>query len=96
MTNEIHPAVDARKVQIRQEAESAEKLSREKANRSLRIRAIISAAAVALLCLFAATGLMAWGLALPFIAATGCWLAVWFGAWLQFMFAEGGLLDARK
>lgn len=96
MINEIHPAVEAKNVQATRDAKTTKKLSREKANRSLRLRAIIAASLVVIFYLFAATGLMAWVLALPFIAATGVWLAVWFGAWLQFTFAEGGLLDVRK
>lgn len=96
MYNEIHPAVDALRVNARREAEAAEKLGRKKAKRAMFIRAIIATSLILILYLLAVPGLMSWYIALPLIAAVGVWLAVWFGAWLQFMFAEGGLLDVIK
>lgn len=91
---EIHPAVDAAKIRARRDAETAKKQSRKKATRVLLLRAIIASSVAAACLLFAIFDLMAWALAVPLIAIAGVWLSVWFGAWLQFRFAEGGLLDA--
>ncbi len=91
---EIHPAVDAGSILARRDARAAEKLRCKKANRALRLRSII-ACSVSVACLvFALFDLMAWALAFPITLIACVWLSVWVGAWLQFRFAEGGLLDA--
>lgn len=94
---EIHPSVDAAKIQARLEAMAAKKENHEKANRALRIRVIAASIAVMVLCLFGGLGLISWVLAAPLLLATGIWVAIWFGAWLQFKYAYGGgLLNGIK
>lgn len=95
--NEIHPAVDATRVQARREAKVAAIENRKKANQALQVRAVAAAIAVAVLCLLGGVGLMSWVLALPLILTTGFWIAIWFGAWLQYRYAYGGgLLNGIK
>lgn len=77
------------------EADAAKQRRQRKADRALRIRAIAAAITVAVLCLLGGLGLVAWPLVAVLIASTGVWLSLWLGAWLQFSFGEGGLLDVR-
>lgn len=77
------------------EADAAKQRRQRKADRVLRIRAIAAAITVAVLCLLGGLDLVAWPLAGVLILATGVWLAIWFGAWLQYSLVEGGLLRVR-
>ena len=95
MMNEIHPAVEAANVQKRRafteknQAASAYK----KATRALLIRAWFVAALVAGCWLALIFDLVAWQIALPFEILAVVWLAFWAGAWVQFRFCKGGLLE---
>ena len=82
-------------VRASREADAAKKRRQRKADRVLRIRAISAAIIVAVLGLFGGLGLVSWWLAIFLILVTDVWLAIWFGAWLQFSFVEGGLLNVR-
>ena len=65
---------------------------RKAATRSLLIRAAISVTIILLLWLAAGFNLIVWGLAWPLQVGVMLWFVIWFGAWLQFMFGDRGLL----
>ena len=91
--NEIHPSVDA--TVIASEQNKLLRKKQRKALRSLVLRALIGAAIILVLWLFAVLGWVVAPLAFFLEFGVAVWVAVWFGAWLQFRFAEGGLLDAE-
>ena len=72
-------------------ASLARKAARRVATKQLLIRAAVVFALV--LSLGLADAFIDWRLVLTFQCAALVWLAAWFGAWLQFMFAKGGLLE---
>lgn len=90
MVNEIHPAVEAGNVQKRHA--DLNRRFRKKATRALLVRLVIALFLIAALWTCLAFGLMALQLVIPLEAVVMIWLAVWFGAWLQLMFAREGLL----
>lgn len=69
---------------------------RKRATRSLILRALFVVAAVVLLCIAQVAGLIDFRLAVALSGIVSGWLCVWAGAWLQFMFADGGLLSVTK
>lgn len=94
-TPEINPAVEAGNVQARRGAESVVdyRKIRRTATRTLLIRALTAVGIVAGLWLAQRADLIAWQLAVPCQTATMVWFAVWFGAWLQFMWCKEGLMQ---
>lgn len=93
MFGTINAHADA--VRAAREADAAKQRRQRKADRVLRIRAISAAIIVAVLGLLGGLGLVSWWLAIFLILVTDVWLAIWFGAWLQYSLAEGGLLRVR-
>ena len=94
MMNEIHPAVEAGNVQKRRgftEMHQAAK-AYKKATRALLIRALVVAALVAGWVALA-FDLVSWQIAIPFEVIAAVWLSFWAGAWVQFRFCKGGLLE---
>ena len=107
---EIHPAVEAKNVQAREDAEiqrtrfvgSFEKMQalsdfyeskkRRKATRQLLICAALAVVVVVCLSLALKFDLISWPLVFAFDCCAMVWLAVWLGAWLQFMFCKEGVL----
>ena len=75
------------------ERKRAAKAKRDKATRTLLTRTGISAAICAALWLAGKFDLMADNLVLCLYAAIFSWLCIWIGAWVQFMFCKGGLLE---
>lgn len=69
---------------------------RKRATRSLVLRTLFVVAVQVLLALAMFEGLMDARLAVALGAFASCWLCVWIGAWLQFMYADGGLLNVVK
>lgn len=90
MINEIHPAVEANNVNKRRKLTVVN--SRRKACKSIIIRAVVALALIVALYVAPAVGLMSWALSSLLITATGVWIAVWVGAWMQFMWGKEGLL----
>ncbi len=92
---EIHPAVEAGNVQARCDADTVTdyRKTRRTATRQLLIRAAVAVAIAFGLWLALRAGLIAWQLAVPCQSAALIWFAVWFGAWLQFMWCKEGLLQ---
>lgn len=75
------------------ERKRATKAKRVKATRTLLTRTGISALICAGLWLAGKFGLMNTTLVLCLYAAIFSWLCIWIGAWLQFMWCKGGLLE---
>lgn len=75
------------------ERKRATKAKRSKATRIMLARAGVSALICLALWLAGKLELMNLNLVLCLIATVFCWLCVWFGAWLQFMWCKGGLLE---
>jgi hypothetical protein len=71
----------------------AAQIRREKALRSLIIRAIACAVILVGLWVTSVFGLMAVQLARPLVASVSVYLAFWAGAWCQFAWCKGGLLE---
>ena len=92
---DIFPAVEAGNVQALRGAETKidYRRIRRKATRQLLIRAAIAIAIAEGSWLALRAGLLAWQLAIPFQSVAMIWFAVWFGAWLQFMWCKEGLLQ---
>ena len=92
---EIHPSVEAGKVQASPGADTviAYRRIRRKATRQLLIRAAVAIAIAEGSWLALRAGLLAWQLAIPFQSVAMIWFAVWFGAWLQFMWCKEGLMQ---
>lgn len=65
----------------------------QKAKRALIVRAIACAVIIAGLWVASAFDLMAVQLARPLVAAVFAYLAFWLGAWCQFAWCKGGLLE---
>lgn len=68
-------------------------IRRQKAMQSLIIRAIACAVIIIGLWVASAFGLMAVQLCRPLVAAVFAYLAFWAGAWCQFAWCKGGLLE---
>lgn len=79
--------------QARRCAELSYRKIRRTATRTLLIRALSAVAIVFGLWLAQRADLIAWQLAAPCQTATMVWFAVWFGAWLQFMWCKEGLMQ---
>ena len=75
------------------ERKSAAQAKRKKATCTLLTRAGISALICAGLWLAGKFELMNLNLILCLYAAIFSWLCIWIGAWIQFMFCKGGLLE---
>lgn len=90
MTNEIHPAVEANNVNKRRNAKRAN--ARRVACKKLITRTVVAFALVVALYIAPTLGLISWFVAVLAIAATGFWLCIWLGAWLQFMWCKEGLM----
>lgn len=71
----------------------AAQLRRQKAKRALIVRAISCAVIIVDLWVASACGLMAVQLCRPVVAAVFAYLAFWAGAWCQFAWCKGGLLE---
>ena len=69
------------------------KARRDKATKTLLIRTGVSAAICAGLWLAGKFGLMNTTLILCLYAAIFSWLCLWIGAYIQFMWCKGGLLE---
>lgn len=69
---------------------------RKRATRSLILRALFVLVVNVLLALAQIWDLMDIRLALGLGFFASCWLCVWVGAWLQFMYSDGGLLNVTK
>ena len=90
---------------VAQEAEAEKKAAAEaswreynrkrhhKACIALAIRVLIACAVMVGLWAATAADLIVDALARPLASATLIWLAVWAGAWVQFMFCKRGLLE---
>ena len=91
---EIHPSVDATAIEAKQEKQL--KAKRRKAAKSLVTRVVIAAVGILVLSVFGWLGWIIMPLVLALEIIIMLWAAIWFGAWLQFRFAEGGLLDAHE
>lgn len=65
---------------------------RKKATWALAFRAIIAVVWVALIWAAQGFDLIAWEIAIPLECGAMLWFMAWFGAWLQYMFCERGLL----
>ena len=68
-------------------------LRRQKALRDLIIRAVACTLIIIGLWVASACGLMAAQLGRPLVAAVFAYLAFWAGAWCQFAWCKGGLLE---
>ena len=68
-------------------------IRREKANRALLIRAVACTVIIIGLWVASVFDLMAVQLARPVVAAVFAYLAFWVGAWCQFTWCKGGLLE---
>ncbi len=89
---------EERRVKMSEEAEQANRMAKHsrairKANKALVKRATIAVVLCAILVLAQFLNLIDWHLAVPIMCATMIWIAVWFGAWLQYRFCKGGLLE---
>lgn len=71
----------------------AVQLRRQKAKRALIVRAISCAVIILGLWVACACGLMVVQLCRPLVAAVFAYLAFWAGAWCQFAWCKGGLLE---
>lgn len=69
---------------------------RKRATRGFILRAALALFFGILVVAAQNAGLIDPRLAGPAVAFLVSWLSVWFGAWLQFMFADGGLLNVFK
>lgn len=94
MYNEIHPAVEAGAVQAKIRARKARARISKRATLVFIRRLVLMAIAEILFAVLKARGLIAPELSFVLAVLVALLAAVWFGAWLQFRFAEGGLLDA--
>lgn len=92
---DIHPAVEAGNLQKQQERAAAKKQAKKKATKAFTTRAVIAIVLIVGLALAMGFDLIVPSLALPLEAGVMIWIAIWFGAWAQFMFAKGGLLDVQ-
>lgn len=68
-------------------------IRRQKAKRALIIRAIACVVSIAGLWIASACDLMSVQLCRPLVAAVFAYLAFWAGAWCQFAWCKGGLLE---
>lgn len=89
-------AAEAALAEWRAKEEQRKIRRRKRATRSLVLRALIVVAINVLLALAQIWGLMDIRLALVLGVFASCWLCVWAGAWIQFMYADGGLLNVAK
>ena len=103
---EIHPAVDATKLQAQRTAEAfskaiaeanalAEVVKRRRCKRAviaLLTRAVAAVTLSILVVMCKKYGLMSWEVSFVAITALSSWLSLWAGAWLQFMWGKEGLL----
>jgi hypothetical protein len=94
MYNEIHPAVEAGAVQAKIRARKIRARIRKRATLVFIRRLALLAIAEILFAVLDARGLVAPELSFVLSVTVALLAAVWFGAWLQIRFAEGGLLDA--
>lgn len=76
--------------------EQRRQLRRKKATRALVLRLVSVAVVLVGLFLSLRFELMAWQLVVAVAAGVIVWGSVWTGAWMQFMFADGGVLHASK
>lgn len=97
MSAEIHPAVDGAVKAAKIKKQQAQIHRRKWATKVFAIRSGVLIGVGILAIILTATGLVAPGLAKVVVCAAGVLIAVWAGAWLQFMFAEeGGLLYVEE
>lgn len=108
---EIHPAVDAKNIQAKRNAEAFSAATREavanatafaevlkhrkrkRATIALVIRVVVAIALNAAVCLLSkADWWEFWELGLWALATINIWLAIWAGAWVQFMWCKEGVL----
>ena len=94
--SEILAAVEAGNQQKQKEAAIEKRRARKKATRTFIRRAVVAIVLIVGICLAMEFDLIVPLLAIPLEAGVMIWIGVWFGAWLQFMFADGGLLDVAK
>ena len=91
--------IEAQAVEAVEQAHVAYKANvaraRRKANRQFIIRTVLTILVCALIWLAGFFGLMDVRLSVPLAGAVGAWFAFWFGAWVQFMWAKGGLLNVE-
>lgn len=78
---------------LQAERRRARQLKRRRANQTLLIRAIISALLIVGLMVAKGVGLIAAPLAIPCVSAVFGYIAFWLGAWVQFSWCRGGLLE---
>lgn len=69
---------------------------RKSATRAMVLRLLFVAVVLVGLFFSLRFELMAWQLVVSVAAAVVVWGSVWTGAWMQFMFADGGVLHASK
>lgn len=107
---EIHPAVDAGKMQAKCNAEAfseatkravasatalaevAKRHKRKRATLALLLRVVVGIALAFLTVMAKKYGLMQWELSGFILCAISCWLTMWVGAWVQFMWCKEGVL----
>lgn len=68
---------------------------RKKANRQIILRAVAALVVCTLFWLAGFFGLMDGRLTVPVMGTVCSWFGFWFGAWVQFMWADGGLLNVN-
>lgn len=79
-----------------QEMSIEKKRARKKATGAFIRRAVVATVLVIGLWMAMVFDLIVPVLAIPLEAGVMIWIGIWFGAWMQFMFADGGLLDVAK
>lgn len=89
---------EERRAKMSEEAEQANRQAKysrviRKANKALVKRAVIAVVLCAVLVLAQILDLVDWHLSVPIMCATMIWVAVWFGAWLQYRFCRGGVFE---
>ena len=89
---------EEKRVKLTEEAEQVNRQARHarairKANKALVKRATIAVVLCAVLVVAQIFGLINWQLSVPIMAAAMTWVAVWFGAWLQYRFCRGGVFE---
>lgn len=90
-------ALEAREAEERARSASVKKCLRlrKKANRQVILRGVAALVVCTLVWLAGFFGLMDGRLTVPLMGAVCTWFGFWFGAWVQFMWANGGLLNVE-